>query len=455
MHTTSPQPLWKTAINKTKPGATYFLSTIPAKFNPIDYFNYRGATSIQRNALSFEWSNWINEFASSNVKVLQETAVYLFTGFKKETLTQFWEDLAAEEKYGRQQQQLLSQRKIDLRRQNIQQLRMDGEAMTRELEMELRAMPSTSLKTTLDSNNDDSTTNAANTNTINTAYGPSTLDINCPPGQEELGKSINRSITPNHEPRVFFFDIDNCLYSKHCGIAELMRAKIEQYFRDVGFESDHVQTISYRYYIDYGLAIRGLVLHHPVHCLICYNTYLEIDIKDYDDKVDGALPLQDILKENIPLRNMIKSLNIEKKWLFTNAGKNHALRVIKILGLEGCFDGLTYCDYLKPDFNCKPEPEAFYRAMKDAGVVHPSNCYLVDDSAANVDKALDIGWTAVHVADDPEVSQFGHFQIGDILELPKALPEFWSKEDAAAALSAVNAVASEKAPGTGKARLSA
>ncbi|ORZ23743.1 HAD-like domain-containing protein [Lobosporangium transversale] len=306
------------------------------------------------------------------------------------------------------------------------------------------AMPSTSLKTTLDSNNDDSTTNAANTNTINTAYGPSTLDINCPPGQEELGKSINRSITPNHEPRVFFFDIDNCLYSKHCGIAELMRAKIEQYFRDVGFESDHVQTISYRYYIDYGLAIRGLVLHHP-----------EIDIKDYDDKVDGALPLQDILKENIPLRNMIKSLNIEKKWLFTNAGKNHALRVIKILGLEGCFDGLTYCDYLKPDFNCKPEPEAFYRAMKDAGVVHPSNCYLVDDSAANVDKALDIGWTAVHVADDPEVSQFGHFQIGDILELPKALPEFWSKEDAAAALSAVNAVASEKAPGTGKARLSA
>ncbi|KAI7820543.1 HAD-like domain-containing protein, partial [Gamsiella multidivaricata] len=206
---------------------------------------------------------------------------------------------------------------------------------------------------------------------------------------------------------VFFFDIDNCLYPKDTGIPDMMRQKIEQYFHDVGIESTQVHDISYRYYIDYGLAIRGLVVHHP------------------DDKVDGALPLEDLLHENIPLRDMIKSLNIEKKWLFTNAGKNHALRVIKCLGLEGCFDGLTYCDYLEPNFVCKPEAESFRRAMRDAGVVHASNCFLVDDSAANVDKALDLGWTAVHVADDPEVSNFGHFQVSSILDLPNVLPHLW------------------------------
>ncbi|KAF9292022.1 hypothetical protein BGZ68_000590 [Mortierella alpina] len=245
-----------------------------------------------------------------------------------------------------------------------------------------------------------------------TADGPSSLDISVPAGQEAIGNSIDRSITPNHEPRCFFFDIDNCLYPKDSGIPDLMREKIEQYFKDAGFDSGEVQTLSYRYYIDYGLAIRGLVLHHP------------------DEKVDGSLPLEEILQENIPLREMIKSMNIEKKWLFTNAGKNHALRVVKVLGLEGLFDGLTYCDYQEPNFICKPEAESFYKAMTDAGVVHPSNCYFVDDSAANVDKALDIGWTAVHVADDPVVSNFGHFQIGNILELPKVLPEFWesSKE---------------------------
>jgi hypothetical protein len=40
-----------------------------------------------------------------------------------------------------------------------------------------------------------------------------------------------------------------------------------------------------------------------------------------DEKVDGALPLEEILSENPPLREMIKSMKIEKKWLFTNAGK--------------------------------------------------------------------------------------------------------------------------------------
>ncbi|KAG0095070.1 hypothetical protein BGZ93_006377 [Podila epicladia] len=210
---------------------------------------------------------------------------------------------------------------------------------------------------------------------------------------ESVGEGIDRTITPNHEPRVFFFDIDNTLYPKDSGIPDLMREKY----------------LSYRYYIDYGLAIRGLVLHHP------------------DEKVDGALPLEEILHENIPLRDMIKSMNMEKKWLFTNAGKEHAERVVKCLGLEGLFDGLTYCDYNDKAFTCKPDAESFRKAMREAGVVHASNCYFVDDSAANCDKAVDIGWTAVHVADDPIVSNYGHFQIASIMELPKVLPEFWEK----------------------------
>ncbi|KAG0050280.1 hypothetical protein BGZ83_004932 [Gryganskiella cystojenkinii] len=250
-----------------------------------------------------------------------------------------------------------------------------------------------------------------------TVVGRSSLDINVPSGQEELGRSIDRTITPNHEPRVFFFDIDNCLYHKDSGIPGMMRAKIEQYFHDVGIEGSQVKMLAQRYYIDYGLAIRGLRIHHP------------------DDKVDGSLDLEHILQPNPALREMIRTMKIEKKWLFTNAGKNHALRVIKVLGLEGLFDGLTYCDYLEPNFPCKPEPESFRRAMRDAGVVHASNCYFVDDSAANVDKAMDIGWTAVHVADDPVVSNYGHFQIDDVIDLPKVLPEFWDERSSSASAS--------------------
>lgn len=102
--------------------------------------------------------------------------------------------------------------------------------------------------------------------------------------------------------------------------------------------------------------------------------------------------------------------------------------MIDRLGLHGCFDGLTYCDYTIPDFDCKPERKSFERAMRDAGVVHGSNCFLVDDSAANIDTAMDLGWTAVHVADNPEVSNFGHFQISEIIELQNVLPHLWDQK---------------------------
>jgi pyrimidine and pyridine-specific 5'-nucleotidase len=37
------------------------------------------------------------------------------------------------------------------------------------------------------------------------------------------------------------------------------------------------------------------------------------------------------------------------------------------------------------------EPESFLRAMRDAGVQDPSQCYLIDDSALNIDAAQVIG----------------------------------------------------------------
>ncbi|KAF9413788.1 hypothetical protein BGZ94_000609 [Podila epigama] len=155
---------------------------------------------------------------------------------------------------------------------------------------------------------------------------------------------------------------------------------------------------------------------------------IQIDIEDYDAKVDGALPLEVILCENIPLREMIQSMNIGKKWLFTNAGKKHADRVINILGLEGLFAGTTFCNYLEPKFVCKPDRKAFEKAMREAGVSNPADCYFIDDSGHNIAMATQIGWTTVHLIDKkdpPPPKQLGHFVVHTPLELPKVLPNFW------------------------------
>ncbi|KAI9090161.1 Haloacid dehalogenase-like hydrolase-domain-containing protein [Phlyctochytrium arcticum] len=214
--------------------------------------------------------------------------------------------------------------------------------------------------------------------------------------------------------RVFFFDIDNCLYHKSSGIYVEMGKRIHEYFKRMGFPDEEASELHVRYYTEYGLAVRGLVKYH------------DIDPLAYDVEVDQSIPLDLYLKNDPELRKMLDSMKDVKKWAFTNAYSVHAKRVLKFLGIDDQFAGLTFCDYAKPNFSCKPEEAYYHEVMKAAGVTDPSKCYLVDDAAVNVDTAKRLGWTAVHVTDTPEAEpKHGHFQIADVKDLPKILPEFW------------------------------
>jgi pyrimidine and pyridine-specific 5'-nucleotidase len=89
---------------------------------------------------------------------------------------------------------------------------------------------------------------------------------------------------------------------------------------------------------------------------------------------------------------------------------------------------MTYCDYLEPQFVCKPDRKSFTKAMREAGVQDqdPSLCFFADDSRPNVDMAVKIGWTAVHVKDkfkDPSAA--GQYQVESLVDLPTVLPQFW------------------------------
>ncbi|KAI8819855.1 Haloacid dehalogenase-like hydrolase-domain-containing protein [Fimicolochytrium jonesii] len=214
--------------------------------------------------------------------------------------------------------------------------------------------------------------------------------------------------------KVFFFDIDNCLYPKSTGIYREMGRKIHAYFKRLGFPDEEATELHHRYYRTYGLALRGLVKHH------------DVDPMAYDREVDQALPLEQFLKPDPELRTMLETMQGVKKWAFTNAYEVHAGRVLKALGIEDQFAGLTFCDYATPNFPCKPEEVYYEQVMQAAGVTDPSKCYLVDDAAANIDMAKKLGWTAVHVADDVSAEpKHGDFQISHIHELQEVLPEFW------------------------------
>ena len=185
--------------------------------------------------------------------------------------------------------------------------------------------------------------------------------------------------------KFFFFDLDNTLYPEEAGVHKICSQRIKLYLRRMGMTEEESETLPAQYYQDYGLAIRGLLKHHSV------------DPRDYDDFVDGGLPLEQLLCPNPSLAATISALE-GKKWVFTNAGIHHAQRTLRVLGLEGVFDGIVWADYADPGFVCKPEVEAFERAMKVAGVrVGSDECVFVDDLEMNVEAAKALGWTTVLV----------------------------------------------------------
>lgn len=275
---------------------------------------------------------------------------------------------------------------------------------------------------------------------------------------------------------VFFFDIDNCVRStddnrsrlttnafvalpteyvqyllaqeyvdNYCAgkkVHDLMQDLINDYFvKHLSLSADDASMLHQKYYKDYGLAVSGLALHH------------KIDPLEFNREVDDALPLDGIITPNPQLRQLLSDFDRSKvkMWLFTNAYITHARRVIRLLGVEDMFEGITYCDYGQIPLHPKPHVEMYEKAETEAGATSAEECFFVgmhtqtsmsipllyrdqadrthsDDSHLNCVHAHQRGWTTVHLLEDedpdPEVKA-AKYQIRDLEELRILFPQFF------------------------------
>lgn len=193
------------------------------------------------------------------------------------------------------------------------------------------------------------------------------------------------------------------------------------FVKHLSVTQEEANELHQRYYIDYGLAIEGLSRFH------------HIDPMEFNHEVDDALPLDDILSPDPHLRAMLEKFDQTKvkMWLFTNAHITHGKRVVKLLGIDDLFEGITFCDYREKKLMPKPLPEMYEKAERESGVSKRTDCYFVDDSYINCVAAHQRGWTAVHLVEPeikaPEQKASDH-QIAHLSELLALFPQFIKHE---------------------------
>ncbi|MCJ1282235.1 hypothetical protein MMC26_001558 [Xylographa opegraphella] len=241
---------------------------------------------------------------------------------------------------------------------------------------------------------------------------------------------LSRSTRP-----VLFFDIDNCLYPRSKMVHDMMQELIDKYFVEhLSLTEADAKMLHQKYYTEYGLAIEGLVRHHKV------------DPLEYNRKVDDALPLDGVITPDPQLRQLLVDIDRSKvrPWLFTNAFVTHGKRIVKLLGVDDLFEGITYCDYAQATLVCKPHPEMYALAELQSGVSSAEDCFFVgqsyyhdfgkwliivaDDSYINCHHAQARGWTAAHLVEpgilDP-ATKASRYQIQSLEELRVIWPQFF------------------------------
>ncbi len=207
------------------------------------------------------------------------------------------------------------------------------------------------------------------------------------------------------KPSCIFFDVDDTLYPPARGVwGEIMR-QINRYMVErVGIPGTEADALRRRYFEMYGTTCNGLRAEKGV------------DPEDYYRFVHD-IPLDRFLAPDPALRRMLTALP-QKRFIFSNADRAYIQRVLTVLGVADCFDGIV--DIFATGLVSKPTGSAYRTAMRLAGSPPADRCVLVDDIPRNLPPARDLGWTTVLVH-NRSTDGLAHHQIETIYRLPEIL----------------------------------
>ena len=184
--------------------------------------------------------------------------------------------------------------------------------------------------------------------------------------------------------RVWLFDLDDTLHdASHAAFGFTSQAMTDYMVEHLELSWAEASALRQHYWTRYGATLLGLVRHHGVKA-------------DHFLEQTHRLPgLEERLRTSTHDRVALRRLP-GRKFIFTNAPRAYALRVLDALNLTDCFDGVISVEDMRMFGRARPKPDArMLRCIAARLKVPPSRCVLVEDTLANQRSAHGIGMRAV------------------------------------------------------------
>ncbi|KAL5712660.1 hypothetical protein ACHQM5_014808 [Ranunculus cassubicifolius] len=219
------------------------------------------------------------------------------------------------------------------------------------------------------------------------------------------------------------FDLDDTLYSSAIGIAAALKKNIDDFLVEkFGSSKDEASSLRIELFRKYGSTLAGLRARGN-----------DISADEYHAFVHGRLPYE-VIESNLQLRNLLRSIP-QRKLIFTNSDRIHAIKVLEKLGLQDCFDQIICFETINPNLSnsrtvdefpvlLKPSIDAMKIALNVANV-DPCRTLFLDDNDRNISAGKSMGLRTALVGKGVKC-RGADYAVENILNLRQVIPEIWA-----------------------------
>ncbi|XP_019181129.1 PREDICTED: uncharacterized protein C24B11.05 [Ipomoea nil] len=236
-------------------------------------------------------------------------------------------------------------------------------------------------------------------------------------------KSVRDSSSPFD---AIIFDMDDTLYSSKVGIGQALKKNIDDFLVEkCGFPETEASALRVELFKKYGSSLAGLRA-------LGY----DVDADEYHSFVHGRLPYN-LIKPDPELRSLLRSIN-QRKIIFTNSDRVHAMKVLDRIGIKDCFEQIICFETMNPNLSRSSRPDEFPVVLKpameamniavDFADVDPRRTLFLDDNTRNIAAGNAVGLRTALVGTATKTKE-SDYAMEKVTEMVQVIPEIWFEEE--------------------------